>query len=244
MMYGSLCTEFYDADKKFATSEEVNFYKSLFKKSDLLLEPMCGSGRLLIPLMQEGYAIYGLDNSHDMLESCKKRAGQFGLTPILYEEKIETASFPHQYNGIIIPFGSFQLFYPRQLAFQMLEKFKTYLKPNGKLVMDLFVPWDVLWENNAEERSHREVETDNGALIKIENHSVANKYEQFILSKSKYTKLVDGKVVGQENEQMYIAWYYRYEIELMLEKCGFKNIIYRERFLNHSNHMTFVAEPS
>jgi SAM-dependent methyltransferase len=242
MMYGTLCTEFYDTDKKFATTEEIDFYKSIFDKSNLILEPMCGSGRLLIPLMQEGYAIHGIDNSPQMLKSCKERVAKFGLSPILFEEKIEDIILQNQYDGIIIPFGSFQLFYPRTLAFQMLEKFKTFLKPNGKLVMDMFVPWDALWKNNEEEKSYREVTTEDGSVIKIDSHSSANKYEQFILGKSTYTKLVDGKVVAQEKEQMYICWYYHYEMELILEKCGYINIHYQERFLNNENQMTFIAE--
>ena len=52
-MYQQLCSEFYDADKKYASSEEVDFYQKFFNKDDLILEPMCGSGRLLIPLMQK-----------------------------------------------------------------------------------------------------------------------------------------------------------------------------------------------
>jgi 2-polyprenyl-3-methyl-5-hydroxy-6-metoxy-1,4-benzoquinol methylase len=241
MMYGTLCTEFYDADKKFATSDEINFYKSIFDKNTLLLEPMCGSGRLLIPLMQEGYTIHGIDSSSHMLKSCQERASKFGLTPILFEEKIEDIALPHQYDGIIIPFGSFQLFYPRMLAFQMLEKFKSFLKPNGKLMMDLFVPWDALWQNNEEEKSQREITIEDGSIIKIDNHSTANKYEQFILGKSTYTKWVDGNVVAKEQEQMYICWYYHYEMELILEKYGYKNIQYQERFQNNENLMTFIA---
>lgn len=242
MTYGTLCTEFYDADKKFASADEINFYKSLFNKNDLILEPMCGSGRLLIPLMEEGYTVHGIDSSPQMLKSCKERASNLGLTPVLFEEKMESIALSHRYDGILIPFGSFQLFYPRLIAFQMLEKFKTYLKPNGKLVMDLFVPWEALWKNNEEEQIHREVTTDDGSIIKIETLSTANKYEQFILSKSIYTKLVGGKVVAQEKEQMYVSWYYHYEMELILEKYGYKNIRYQERFLNDVNQMTFIAE--
>src|SRR3990167_4001047 len=113
MMYETLCTEFYDADKKFAPEDEINFYKSFFTKNDLILEPMCGSGRLLIPLLQAGYHIHGVDNSKAMLNSCKNRAAKLKLNPILYAESIETLSLPDKYNIILTPLGSFQLFYPR-----------------------------------------------------------------------------------------------------------------------------------
>jgi len=241
-MYGKLCTEFYDADKQFADNDEVNFYLQIFNKNDLILEPMCGSGRLLIPLLQSGLNVHGIDNSKEMLESCKNRANALGLNPVLIENNIEDMNLYQKYDGIIIPLGSFQLFYPRKVAYKVLEVFKQHLKPNGKLIMDLFVPWDALYENNEEERSVREVKTDENSIIRINNHSTANKYQQFILSKCQYSKIVNGTIVQQEEEQMYVAWYYQYEMKLILEKHGFKNINYVERFLNGSTHMTFIAE--
>lgn len=167
MMYGKLCTQFYDADKKYATAEEVNFYKDIFNKNDLLLEPMCGSGRLLIPLLQAGFNIHGLDNSSHMLASCKERANALGLKPILYENAVEKMELQQQYQGIIIPFGSFQLFYPRNKAYQALEIFKKHLLPGGKLVMDLFVPWDALYENNVEEFSEKDTLIDDKLPLKL-----------------------------------------------------------------------------
>ena len=241
-MYGKLCTKFYDADKQFASLEEVNFYRDFFKKEDLILEPMCGSGRLLIPLLQAGYTVHGIDNSADMLESCRKRAAELGLQPVLFEEEVAKMKLSQKYDGIVIPLGSFQLFHPRASAFNALEIFKNHLKPNGKLIMDLFVPWDVLYENNEEERSTREVKASNNSVIKMDSYSKANKYEQFIFSEANYSALSNGNIVQQEKERMHVSWYYRYEMELILEKQGCKNIKVQNRFLNESDHMTFIAE--
>lgn len=241
-MYGKLCTEFYNADKKFASDEEIKLYEKIFSKDSLLLEPMCGTGRLLIPLLQNGFTVHGVDNSSHMLRSCRERAKQFGLDPILFETAVEDMTLPYRYDGILIPFGSFQLFYPRHLAFNALEIFKKHLKPGGKLVMDMFVPWGALYEQGEEEWSEREVKTAEDTIIKIKNHTVANKYEQFLLSNSTYAKYMNNEAVQEEQEQMYVAWYYQYEFELILEKFGFKNISYQQRFLNNEDHMTFICE--
>ena len=83
--YKDLCTEFYNADKQFAPSEELQLYQELFTTDDLLLEPMCGSGKLLIPLLKLGYAVHGFDNSSCMLESCKQRANELNLAPSLHQ---------------------------------------------------------------------------------------------------------------------------------------------------------------
>ncbi len=241
MMYQALCTEFYDADKKFADEDEINFYKKFLKKNDVILEPMCGSGRLLIPFLQQGYTVHGIDNSIAMLKSCKDRAAKLDLHPALFEEAIETMSLPNQYNIILIALGSFQLLYPRSSAFNALQNFKKHLLPKGKLILDMFIPWDALYENNEEEVSEKEVIIPEG-IIKHQSHSKANKQEQFYYSESVYTKIINNKIVAEEKEQMHVSWYYRYEMELILEKYGFKNIECREEFFRNENHMIFIAE--
>ena len=241
-MYGQLCAEFYDADKKFAPTEEIAFYRNIFNKTDLILEPMCCSGRLLIPLLREGYQIHGVDNSSAMIKSCEVRAERFNITPILFTSTIENLSLPYKYDGIIIPLGSFQLFYPRTIAFKVLEVFHQHLKPKGKLVFDLFVPWESLYEHGEEELTESEVKINEHEIIKNKSHNIVNKKEQFILSSNQYTKIINGKTMAKEQEQMHLCWYYRYEMELILEKYSFPNIIYQERMLNNYNHMSFIAE--
>ena len=241
MMYGKLCTEFYDADKKFATADELALYQEIFTDQQVLFEPMCGSGRLLIPLMELGYEVHGCDNSASMLASLKIRAEERSLNPAIYHKSLEDISLEQQYHGIIIPLGSFQLFYPRKKAYKALETFKQLLLPSGKLVMDCFIPWETLYEGGETDSSEGETQLPNGDLIKIVNHTTANKQEQHMLSKSDYTKYSNGKVVAEENEEMDILWYYPYEMELMLERYGFTQVKRVNRFLNGGDHITFIA---
>lgn len=241
MMYEQLCTEFYNADKKFASGDELKLYQELFSKEDILFEPMCGSGRLLIPLMQLGYAVHGIDCSSAMLNSCKLRANALNLYPILFEDDILDFKTTQKYNGIVIPFGSFQLFYPRKNAYQALEKFYDLLLPNGKLVLDLFVPWDAMHEHGAIDESKNQVILPSGEIIEIHSHTTSDRFSQHMHSKNKYTKYFNKKLVAEEFEEMDILWYYKFEMELILEKYGFKNIKHIDRFLNQSQHMTFIA---
>lgn len=241
--YGNLCTEFYDADKQLASADgdELQLYQELFSKEELILEPMCGSGRLLIPLLQLGYDVEGFDNSTHMLESCKQRAKELDLNPILYQDTIDNFSPNKQCQGVIIPLGSFQLLYPREKAYEGLEKFHRWLTPGGKLVVDLFVPWEAMYEHGEVDASTRDVKLPTGESIRINNHTTTNKFEQHMLSKTRYTKYSGEKVIAEENEQMDILWYYPYEMKLMLEKYGFKDIRKIKRFLNGGDHMTFIA---
>ncbi len=52
--YGSLCTEMYEILHKEAPEDELSFYLSYAEKGMSILEPLCGSGRFLVPFLQRG----------------------------------------------------------------------------------------------------------------------------------------------------------------------------------------------
>jgi len=61
----------YELDKPNAPEEELDFYiKYSTSKIMKTLEPMCGSGRFIIPIAEKGYSIDGFDISRDMLDVC------------------------------------------------------------------------------------------------------------------------------------------------------------------------------
>lgn len=65
--YGSLCTEMYEILHEQAPQDELNFYLSYAEKGKKILEPLCGSGRFLVPFLERGFDISGIDLSEEML---------------------------------------------------------------------------------------------------------------------------------------------------------------------------------
>ena len=54
---------------------DAAFYKLLIDEvGGAVLEMMCGSGRVLIPLLRQGIDIHGVNCSHEMLVSCREKA--------------------------------------------------------------------------------------------------------------------------------------------------------------------------
>ncbi|MBI2791162.1 MAG: class I SAM-dependent methyltransferase [Gammaproteobacteria bacterium] len=239
--YLELCTEFYDNDKPFANEQEVDFYGQFFTKDELLLEPMCGSGRLLIPLIKEGYIVHGLDNSPYMLVNCHDRLRQQNLQTEIFEQSITNINLAQKYDGIIIPFGSFQLLYPRSVAFDTLKKLYQHLKPSGRIVLDMFIPWEAMYLGGEDQTSEKSTVLPSGDVIVHQSHSKANKLEQYYSSHDIYEKIVNGKVSLREEETMHLCWYFIYEFELLLEKVGFKNIKRINKVINQEELMVYVA---
>lgn len=244
--YGELCTEVYDISKPLGHSfGDVEFYlERLSMVKGKVLEVGCGSGRVLIPLLQAGIDIEGLDNSAAMLDSCRRRCKNLNLNPNLFEDEMHNFSLPHQYEAIIIPGGSFQLIEGRERSIATLQHLYSYLVPGGRLIMDLFIPNDY----NTSSTTTRTWETPSQEVIILEDKRIElHLLEQRIVSILKYEKWKDGKLIQTELQRFPISWYGKYEFEMLLEKLGYEEIVqsadyqYRKQTVNAEQMITYEA---
>jgi hypothetical protein len=100
---------------------------------------MAGSGRLLIPLAEEGFRMHGVDSSEAMLASCGTRLRDAGREARLFRQNIAALNVPFRYGATIIAAGSLQLITaPKSCA----QRLPHPCAPDraGTLLLDLFVP--------------------------------------------------------------------------------------------------------
>ena len=102
--YGNLCVEMYEILHREAPSDELNFYLSYAQAGKKILEPLCGSGRFLVPFAQKGLDIFGVDSSREMLDKLQAKypAAKFAFSTI---ENFQTEDkFDYIYNvGFDVP---------------------------------------------------------------------------------------------------------------------------------------------
>jgi 2-polyprenyl-3-methyl-5-hydroxy-6-metoxy-1,4-benzoquinol methylase len=81
--YGKLCTEVYELTKPVGGEypDVPYFVRHLSRIGGRILEAMVGTGRLLIPLLEAGLDVEGIDTSSDMLAACKQNCAVRGLNP-------------------------------------------------------------------------------------------------------------------------------------------------------------------
>lgn len=241
--YHTLCTEFYDLSKPIACPEEISFYANAIKKAQgPILEAMCGSGRLLLPLLKLEYTIDGVDNSSEMLESCRKRCQVENLKVNLFHQSIENLSLK-KYALIYIAVGSFQLISDRERALQVLRTLHSHLLPGGTLLLDTFIPRDSIQASIQGEgistktiSSDRKISCSDGAEIFLKSNTEIDPLLQIERSKSRYDKYYQGKLLASEEEELDVRWYYTYEMELFLEKAGFSQVKMSQHAFVHNPH--------
>ena len=140
--YGTLATEVYEIDKPIGHSfGDVEYYTGLLAgTSGRILEPAVGTGRILIPLLEAGREVEGLDTSPQMLAVCRQHCRDRGLDPVLHEADMTAFARPGAYQAVIIPAGSFELLDGTPAARQALARFRESLAPGGRLVLDIDPP--------------------------------------------------------------------------------------------------------
>ncbi|WP_337215487.1 class I SAM-dependent methyltransferase [Campylobacter sp. 2457A] len=131
--YDALCTQMYEILHTKAPEDELNFYLSYAKKEYKILEMMCGSGRFLLPFIERGFDISGVDNSIFMLEKLKEKEPN---AKIIQSDVLDF--FTHErFDYIFISSGSICLIGDVNECKEFLKKLKSFLVKGGRLVFAL-----------------------------------------------------------------------------------------------------------
>lgn len=246
--YGKLSTELYDLTKPTGQSinGDIEYYLArLGNVRGRVLEAGVGSGRFLIPMLEQGYTVDGIDASKEMLHSCRQRCAKRNLKANLYDGRLESFSLPYKYEAIVMPTGSFCLIHDKAASIETLQNFKNHLVPGGRIIVDLIFP---------DQFKAGEVVTEaftlpNGEGITLESKSIKIDWvHQTTLTYLKYEKWRDGKLIDTELQEFKLRWYGIDEFQMLLEKIGFKNItcssgyVYGNKPSNDYDVITFEAE--
>lgn len=217
--YGSLCTEMYEILHEQAPKDELNFYLSYAEKGMKILEPLCGSGRFMIPFIQQGFDITGIDLSKEMLEKLRQKAPSAKVK----QADIINYTTQEKFDYIFIPSGSISLFTDMNICRRILNKMKELLIAGGRFVFAV----DTIFNRCTEDGEYKvivSVKTKEGydLILKEKNHYDEINQTQF--SPSIYELYNGDKMLQIENMDFQTHLYQYGEMEEYLSECGFINI--------------------
>ena len=202
-----------------APQDELNFYLSYAKKGKKILEPLCGSGRFLIPFMERGFDICGIDLSCEMLEKLKQKAPD---AKIVQADILEYSS-SEKYDHIYISSSSVSLFTDMNLCKKILSKLKEMLAPAGKFVFAV----DTIanrCENDSEYKTAVSVKTEQGFDLLLRSKDYYNEKTQTQYSPAIY-ELYNGAELLQSESMDFQTHLYKFgEMEHYLKEMGFTTV--------------------
>ncbi len=220
--YLGLCTEYYDWDKPTASGQELAFYMEFVKAAKgPVLEPMCGTGRILIPVLEAGYDIHGFDASVYMLESLNQKCAKRNLQPTIWRQYLHELNAKPVYDLMIIPGGSFGLIIDDDEVNHSLQKMYDHLIPGGKLVFEVETLHAVskhvgVWEGAVKTNQQE-------GMIVLSSCALApvNKVSSIIC---RFELVKNGHLIKTEIENLQLRLYTIEEMDEYLTAVGFKNI--------------------
>jgi len=223
--YGPLCTLFYDADKPAAPDAEVAWYaQHLPRDAGLLLELMCGSGRLLVPLAAQGGKLHGVDSSAAMLASCEARVAARGIEVPLFRQDLTQLNLPFRYAAAFVAVGSFQLITDPGAALLALQRIRAHLVDPGLLLLDMFVPAESELRLGAPLVEVRTVKLEDGSQIALRSESTVYAEARMVRTEYRYAHRRGATRLAEEHEKITITWYDPDEIAALLAEAGYRDV--------------------
>ena len=145
---------FYDMVFDAGTAQEADFLEAVVKKHCAppadrkqlaILEPACGSGRVMAELAQRGHRVAGVDLSKGMLEYARKRFKNSGLSPgsaklllgPMQDFDLMKHAEPGGYDLAHVLVSSFKYLLAEDDAAQCLRCACDHLRPGGVFVLGL-----------------------------------------------------------------------------------------------------------
>jgi SAM-dependent methyltransferase len=244
MKYYNDFAELYD-EISMGLEGELEFYlKETRKTKGKALEVACGTGRILLPLLEAGVDIEGFDLSIKMLEVLKKKAKKKNLKPKVWIADMRNFKCKKKYDMIIIPYRAFNHAESSEDQIKTLKNFKKHLKKGGRLILNFFYP-----DFNYMSRM-------NGKASK--KRKVMIKQKQYIMSETpRYSPveqllrvdwiLEDEKRKKKKILKIHLCYIYKKEFELLLLLAGFsKWKVYggfkKQKLKNEKQEMVWICE--
>jgi len=211
--------QYYDLTPVYKDRTDAAFYVArALEARGPVLEAGCGTGRILAAIAHAGVDITGLDASPAMLELCRARLCAEGLSAETALGDMRRFNLPRKFALIMIPFRPFQhlLDPPDQIA--CLESVLRHLAPGGRFIFDVFDPrLDPIYDEEvvefeftgpagqAMQRSVRRVQHDRARQVQ---------HMELIFT--------DKGTGSREAMLLVMRYFYRYELEHLLARCGFE----------------------
>ena len=253
-------SDFYDPAIYDATTNglpgDVDFYLGLGEEARAaghpVLELACGTGRVAIPIARQGVRVVGLDLSPAMLARAREKS--VGLDNVRWVEgDMRSFELPERFGLIFIPARSFLHLLTIEDQLSCLRCVYQHLVPGYRLALNIFNPDIVMmgqWlgatrgalcrrSDYCHPRNGRQVRSWETTEYRTANQELTSSFIDDELDR-------EGAVVSRIYRDLKLRYIFRYEMEHLLARAGFKvEALYGDffggAFEDSSSEMVWVA---
>ncbi|MGM0509891.1 MAG: class I SAM-dependent methyltransferase [Thermoplasmatota archaeon] len=121
--------------------DDILFYIDCIEKyGEPVLELACGTGRVTLPLADEGIDVTGIDTSEKMLQRAKHKAEKKDLNPDFIQSDMTDFSLNRTFNTILIPVNTLQVLLKVKEYEVLFNNVREHLADEGRFIFQIFNP--------------------------------------------------------------------------------------------------------
>jgi SAM-dependent methyltransferase len=203
----------------------LDFYVTLASQANgPVLEVACGTGRILLPCLQAGVDIEGLDLFEPLLTKLRGKAAALGLSPRLHQADMGDFSLANRFRLVMIPFNAFIHNMTQEAQIRCLTLCREHLMPGGMLAFDTYFP---SLEYLRTPPNTRVLEgglphPETGLPLRMYDTRTIDLVAQVQHSVNELELLAaDGSIVAVHRSQVSLRYLFKHEMELLLRIAGF-----------------------
>jgi SAM-dependent methyltransferase len=191
-----------------------------------VLELACGTGRLLAPLAQAGFACTGVDSSPAMLERARQRLDRLSdaASVTLVEQRLEALTLDGRFRTVILGLDSFGLLTKRDDQLRALRAARGHTTHDGRLILDVA---------NGNLRGAAEPPEELMHDLTLPDPESGRPITKFFLRRPNAAEQLDELMFfyDEQDERGYLRrsmvelrlrWFTRFELELLLQSAGWQ----------------------
>jgi SAM-dependent methyltransferase len=203
----------------------IDFYVGLARQvNGPVLDIACGTGRVLLPILQAGVDAEGMDLFEPMLDTARRNAAALGLAPVLHHGDMANFQLPRRYALVMITFNAFCHMLTTEDQLGCLARIRRHLLPGGLLAFDGSFP-GLAWIGAPQDRRELEVQTKHprtGQTLRCYDTRSFDRVAQVQRSQNEVVlDEADGTTRIIHRSEFLVRWTYKAEMELLLRAAGF-----------------------
>lgn len=203
----------------------LDFYVDLARRAGgPVLDIGCGTGRVMLPCLQAGVDIDGLDLFEPMLARLRESAARLGLSPRLYRADMSDFRLPRRYALVMIPFNAFTHNVTQESQIHCLVCCREQLLPGGALVFDGAFPgldW-IGGQQGGRVLEGEKTDPRTGRTLRVFDTRSFDRVRQLQHSITEVESVgPDGTAELLQRSEFDTRWVYKEEMALLLRHTGY-----------------------
>ena len=209
---------------------DVEFYvAAALEAGSPVLELGCGTGRVLLPTAASGVEIFGLEADEAMLAVARRKITAADALvrdkAELIQGNMEAFDLGRRFRLVTIPYRTFQHLMTPVDQQQALGCIHRHLEDGGVLALNIFDPLMDIAGNSftrplLKDTDFVDSETGHGVVVWYSRHydpEVQLLEQELIYEEADR----EGRVVSRTYGRLQLRYSFRYEMQYLLEGCGF-----------------------